>query len=74
MTNSGVAAEDDQLAAVRRVPDSRRAIVACRGNEPAVGAEGHCVDQPRVPAECPDLDALLRIPELDGLIVAGRGE
>ena len=54
---SGVPAEDDELAPGGRVPDPRRAVVAGRGDEPAVGAEGDAVDESRMPAEGPDLRA-----------------
>src|SRR5262245_50668449 len=58
----------------RPVPDLDQAVLARRGDQPTIGAEG---DAPDTIGMAPEGDQLLAgnsVPELDRLVLAGRGD
>ena len=55
-------------------PELDRAVIAGRGENPAIGAELDAPDAPRVPFEDQQGLPAGRVPEPDGLVRSGRGE
>src|SRR5262245_27872083 len=57
-----------------RVPDDDLPVVACRGETPAVRAERHAPAHIPVSEQAEYLSAGRRVPEVDRLVLPGRGE
>src|SRR5262245_13790609 len=67
-----MAAEAPEQTSGVAIPDLHGAVLARRGDPPAVGAEGHGTDVPTVPFEGFQLLTGLHVPDLDGVPFASR--
>src|SRR5262249_55616268 len=70
----GVAVERTDEAAGGDLPQADPSVLACGGEDTAVGAEGQVEDEPLVGEEGQPLRAGGRLPELDGPVPAAGGQ
>src|SRR5437588_339120 len=69
-----MAAQSPLLVPCLRVPDFHRVVLGSAGNLSVIGAEDHTIDRGTVSLEGERFLARVAVAELDGAILAGRGD
>src|SRR6266567_9603794 len=65
---------DEDMPAIGGIPHLHRDVSTPRGDAPAIGGPGYCIDTINMPAIGEDMPAICCIPYLHRTIIASRGD